>query len=275
MVDISSLKDLSELIASDLQKSTSTRQNLGGGGAAFGWWADGLPPTLANYVQTSMASGMSVPLTLVGESGTPAIPVAPGVDKPAAVTITEITEPLTKFAGYGSVQLENQLNAAGIYPAVVGVLSASTLKAFEAHAMGVLAAQAGESGNDDTWISAIYSGQGIVLANGGRPSVLVASAADYGAIMSEVAASPGYSLDPESPTGAFAGSRIHFSSGLASGTAYVLDSSAVVCIQHDQSPVLSIDSSGINNTTRVIADLVATTRVTSPPLVCEITVTPA
>ena len=69
MVDISSLKDLSELIASDLQKSTSTRQNLGGGGAAFGWWADGLPPPPAHFVPASLASGMCGPLTLGGEAG--------------------------------------------------------------------------------------------------------------------------------------------------------------------------------------------------------------
>lgn len=271
MVDSTNLQTLATLIAADLGKSTSTRQNLGGGGQAFAWAAE-LPPTIASYCLTSSADGMSVPVTIVTESGTPVTSVAAGSNKPLAATVTPSTLALKKFAGYAQVQLEQQLNAEGIYPAVVSVLAAGALKAFEADAMVALAAQNGQTATGANWIASIYAGQGKVLAAGGRPSVIAASAADYGTIMGLISTSAGYALDPASPTGVFAGSKLHFSSGLATGTVFVLDAGAVLCAQHTASPVLSVDSSGINNTTRVIADLIAGTIVTSPQHVVECTV---
>lgn len=269
---VTNLNELTALIASDLSKSTSTRQTLGGGGTAFGWGAE-LPATLASYVTTATSEGLAVPVTLVTESGTPVAVVTPGNDKPKSTQIQPTTLNLSKFAGYAQIQLEQQLNAAGLYPAVVSVLSAGALRAFEAAAMAVLDSQSGAVGTGADWLTAIYAGQGAILANGGRPSVLVLSAADYGAVMAEITTGPGFALDPSSPTGVLAGSTIHFSSGLSSGKGFVVDSSAVLCVQHVASPILSIDSSGINNTTRVIADLVAGTIVTNPDLVAELSVT--
>lgn len=267
-----SFKDLGELIAEDLRTSTSTRRSLGGGGTAFGF-LEGLPPSIADYVSTAESDGTNVPLTITSESGTPVSAVPEGTNKPLAVQISADTLALDTFAGYAEFTTQQALNADGIARACVSVLAAGALNAYELDAMAVLTADAGSSVTAGDWLAAIHAGQGGVLAAGGRPSVVVISAADYGVVMGALAGAAGYAADPESPIGAIAGSQIHVSSQLGTGVGFVLDKAAVLSVQHKDSPLLSVDSSGIQNKTRLVADLVAGTAVTSAPHVVQIGLT--
>lgn len=271
---VTNVNDLAQLIAADMSKQTSTRQSIGGGGVAFGWASEGMPPTIASYVKSATASGMQVPVTLVGLSATPPAVTGERAQKVRAVDIDgDATLTLAKFAGYAEVTLEQQLSAEGMYPAVHATLAAGCLAAFEAAAVTALGEAAGETATGATWTEALYAGQGIVLANGGSPSLIVASALDYGAIMAAISNSAGYALDPSAPGGVFAGSRVHFSSGLPAGTVYVLDRNAVLAVEHESSPVVAVSSAGTTNVTTVVADLIAGLIVTSPAHVVQVTKT--
>lgn len=269
--------EISTLIARDLQSGTGTsRQSLGGGGSAFGW-AGGLPRTLADFVTTRQSSGMTVNLTtVVPNAATPAQVVAPGAPKPNAITIASAPEPLVKHAGYGEAQLEQYLDAEGLAAAIASVLQAGCLLSFEAAAMGVLDADAGATASGATWLAAIHGGQATVIGNGGSPGVLVVSSADYGAILGEITSGAGFAISPTgSAVGSYMGSAVHVSPKLPTGKAYVLDPSAVLAVEHENSPLVIVDSvsQAKTNITTIVADLLATTVVVNPVLVAEVTKT--
>lgn len=273
----SKFTDITELIAKDLRAGQGTsRQSVGGGGVAFGWSGDNkMPRTLADYVSVAKCAGMSFSSTVVAPSGTPAAPVNPGAPKPAAVTITTATEALIKHAGIGEANLEATLDAAGLAPAIVSVLSAGCLMSFENAAMATLTTDAGGSATGASWIEAITAGQAAVLGAGGAPGLLVVSSQDYGSLLQEIAGGAGFAADPGSPIGAFFGSLIHASPKLAAGTAFVLDPGAVLAVEQENSPIVIVDavSQANLNKTRIVADLIATTVVTNAQLVVATTVT--
>lgn len=263
---------ISAVIAQDLQSGTGTsRQSLGGGGTAFGW-AAGLPRTLADFVTTKPTDGMSVNVTTVVPSGTPAAIVAAGAVKPNAVTITTASEPLVKHAGYGSANLEQYLDADGLSAAIASVLQAGCLLSFEAAAMGVLDSDSGATATGTSWLQAIHNSQAVVIGNGGSPGVLVVSSADYGAILGEITSGAGFAVAPtDSAIGSYMGSAVHVSPKLATGKVFVLDPGAVLAVESAKSPLVTVDSvsQAKNNITTIVADLLATTIVVNPVLVCE------
>lgn len=269
--------DMTKAIASDLASGGSSRQSLGGGGTAFGWTSSGkMPRTLADFVTVAKSAAMTFPVTLVAPSSTtPATVVPPGGPKPAAVTITSSNEPLVKHAGLGEANLEDFLSADGLAPAIASVLAAGCLMSFEGSAMGVLDADAGDTATGTTWVEAITNGQATVIGAGGSPGLLVVSSADYGALLQEIAGGAGFAQAAESAIGAFFGSLIHASPKLAAGKAFILDPGAVICVEHETSPIVVVDtvSQASTNKARIVADVLATTVVTNAGLVVEATVT--
>lgn len=270
-------QEISGVIARDLQSGTGTsRQSLGGGGAAFGW-AAGLPRTLADFVTTNQAAGMTVNVTTVIPSGTPPTVVGAGAAKPNAVTIASSAEPLVKHAGYGSANLEQYLDADGLAAAIASVLQAGCLLSFEAAAMGVLDSDSGATATGGTWLATVHNAQATVIGNGGSPGVLVVSSADYGAILGEITGGAGFAVSPSgSAIGSYMGSAVHVSPKLATGKVFVLDPGAVLAVESEKSPLITVDSvsQAKNNITTIVADVLATTIVVNPALVCEGTKTP-
>lgn len=269
-------KTIIDVLARDMSEGRASRQSLGGGTLAFGW-TSGMPVTLASFVSTALADGLTVPATHVTLSPTtPPAKVAAGAPKPNAVQITAGSIQIGKFAGYGEITLEQVVDGVGMSAAVASVLGAGSLLAFEADAMAVLGDGAGGSAAGATWLAGILSGQAAVVGSGGSPGVLVVAAADYAAIIGELGGSAGFVTDPSSPVGSFFGAAVHVSPKLAAGRAFVLDPLAVVCVQHKDSPVIISDpySGSTTNVTKIVADLFAATYVANPALVVEITVTP-
>lgn len=267
------LTTVAELIATSLNGGAgSARQNLGGGGTAFGW-TSGMVPTVANYATPATASGMSFPVTRVTESGTPAAKVAAGAAKPDAATVTEADESLSKFAGIGKARLENFLNADSLAGAIARVLGASSLKAFELDAIGKLTAAMGTPVTAADWVGAAAAAQAQVVGRGGTPTVFVISHLDYAAFMLDVLATNAFSQSPESPIGAILGSPIHVSPSAPAGTAFVFDSAGVVCVEHEASPLVIVDTVTLASTNeiRIVGDLVAGTFVGDASLVAGIT----
>ena len=268
------LTDAAAKIVGDLNNGAGSARASLGGGAAFGW-TTGLPRTIANYATTVTSEGLSFPVYRVTESPTtPAKVVAPGAVKPAAAVITSGPVTLKKFAAYASANLEDFLDAAGLAGAIGSVLAASSVKAFEGDAVAALdagAAAAAVTGTD--WVAAIAAAQAEVLGHGGSPEVLVISKADYAGFVADVMATSAFSQSPESPVGAVLGTAIHVSPAAPAGKAWLFDSSGVLCIQHQDSPLALVDSlsQSLNNITRLIVDLVAATVVTNPSVVIEIT----
>ena len=270
----SALNDFSQKIIDDLRQSGMSRGTLGGG-IAFGW-TEQLPPTIASYCATELVEGMSVPTVRVSESGTPATIVAEGAPKPTGTVIATGTTPLRKFAGLGTFTMEASLTASGVAAAVAAVLGSSALMAFEEHAMGVLETDAGETATGGTWTAALAAAQGVLLGNGGRPALTIVSAADYGTLLGEISAGAGFSQSPDSPVGAFYGSPLHVSPRLAAGSAFVLDTAAVVAFQHRESPLVVCDavSQAEVNTARLVIDIVGAVAVANPQHVVAATKTP-
>ena len=267
------LTDAAQLLSTGINEGMgAARTNLGGSGTAFGW-AGGLVPTVADYATTATASGMSFKATLVTESGTPATVVAAGAGKPAAAALSSSSIDLKKFAGLGSFTLEDRLEAVGLGSAIASVLGASTLKAFESYSTAVLDAGAGSTVTGGDWVAAVANAQAEVLSNGGKPSVLVLSAADYGDFVADVLATNAFAQSPDSPVGAVLGTPVHVSPGLGTGKAFVFDSSAVLCVQHEASPLVVVDavSQADMNVARLVIDLVAATWIADANLVVEIT----
>lgn len=267
------LVDVAKLLTDGINGGGGTaRASLGGGGEAFGW-TGGLIPTVADYATTATASGMSFPITLVTDSGTPAAIVAAGAPKPAATAITPTSVALDKHAGVGTATLENFLDARGLANAIASVLSAQCLKSFETAAVAALDAAGGTPVTGTDWIAAVAAAQAQLLGNGAKPSVLVLSALDYGAFVADVTGTNGFSQSPDSPVGAILGSPIHVSGSAPAGKAFMFDSSAVVCVQHEASPLVIGDavSMAATNQFRIVIDLVAATFVASPDGLAEIT----
>lgn len=263
--------DAASMITSSINSGqTSARASVGGGGVAFGW-TGGLLPTLANYVQTATAAGMTYSATLVAESGTPAAIVTPGSAKPLVTAISTQTVALSKFAGYGEANLEDFLNAQDLGAAIASVLGQSCLRAFETAAVAKLDAADTTPVTGADWVAAVAAAQAEILSKGGSPSVLVISAADYGDFVGDVVDR----LVPsaESPVGSVLGTPVHVSAGAPTGKAYVVDGSAVLAVQHEKSPLLLLDvaSQSINNKARLVGDLVASVFVLNAALVVEIT----
>jgi len=268
------ITDLAQRLVSDLNEGRTARQSINSTkGTAFSW-SVGLPMTLARQVASATTDGLSFNAVQVKPSGTPAAKVLPGGTKPNAVTLTSGLRSLAKFAGLAQVQTEQVLDTDALIPALVSVIGGSCLLAFDADCVAALNADAGATGAGGSWPAAILDGIGAVASAGGAPDVLVLAAADYAA----AAQSPGvgYALSPTEGVVTLYGLRVVLSPSVASGTAYVLDSSAVLAVEHESGPFAVVDSLSLlaTNEHRVAVEMFAAFTITAPGAVAEVTMTP-
>lgn len=269
------VRNVADVMAQALREGQGARQSVGAPEVAFGW-VNGLPITIASFVNAIRSSSLIFPITRVTPSGTPVAIVAEGGNKPNAVTVTSDVISLVKMAGYADFSLEDALNGDGLLPAIQSALGAGSLLSFETHAMARLAAGAGLTGITGTdWATALVNGQAAVIGQGGNPSLMVVSHVDYGAFVASITGSVGFSHDPASAIGkSFLGSLVHISPKLATGTAYVLDSQSVAAIEHELSPLLIADpySGSKTNTVSLVSDLAATFEVLNPQHVASVAI---
>lgn len=271
--------DIARLLAADLEKGAGSRQKIDTRGQAWSW-TSGLPLSLVDYVSPAIAVGLNYPVVLIKDSATPAAIVAEGASKPSGVSFSSTTVSLVKYAGRGEFSLEAGLNADGLGNVVYHVIAGQCIRALEKDAIAALLADKSSTiDSAKSLTDAVLGAQAEVLTHGGRPGVLVLSPAGYAEIM---AGSPigyaGASADPQAgPVPRIFGMAVHVSSALtAATTAYVLDPSSVIAIQHDASPLILTDpySASDTNHVRLVVDLFAAVKVVSPGGVVQATHTP-
>ena len=264
--------NLASRLSEQISAGTPARATLGSQEHAFSWTA-GLPRGLWSFVSTATVTGPGFDGVIVAPSLTPAAKVAEGAAKPVAVTMTAKSWPLAKYAGLAEFTLESSAYSDVLPQAVAQTLIAGALVALEADAIAALNADSGLSQTGDTsWTSAILGAIGQVAGNGGNPGLLVMSAADFA---DAVTTPTQLAFSGADAIPSYLGLDLHLSPKAVAGTAYVLDRSAVVVAESDQSASVVVDpfSKADTNEIRVVADVMAVTAVTSPGLVAEVTPT--
>lgn len=266
--------DLASRLVADLSSGRVARQSFGSRAVAFEW-ATGLPMILGRQVASAVVDGLTFNAVRVAPSGTPAAKVARGAQKPTGVTIATDRVDLAKYAGLASFQTEQALETDALVPALAAVLGNSALMAYDADCMVELAAEAGLTAAGATWPEAILAGIAEVAGAGGAPAVLVLGAADYATAVQSPGT--GYAMNPADGVPSLFGLRIVLGTGLAAGTGYVLDPTAVLAVENASSPLAIVDPySGLDtNAVRLAVEWFAAFVVTSPGGVAELTVTAA
>jgi len=278
MVLSAAYADLAAKISTDLTAGEPSRANLGTEGVAFSW-ANGMPLTVASFVDSATISGLSVPVIHVAESGTPAGVVAEGGAKPQAIQLTTTTATLSKHAAQGTVTLERRQTAKNVIPAMLRTLASSLLMSFEAEAILALGNDAGSTVNGaNNWLTNIVAAQAGVISQGGRPGLIILSGEDWATLVGELTTSAGLAINPsdQSAVGSLLGSQIHVSARVLPGQGFVLDPAAVCAFESEDGLLVVSDPYSKASTNEIVctADLFASAYVVHPGLVVEVGVTP-
>lgn len=271
-ITTSPLNDLAATLSDKLNAGTATRETFGDSKIAFGW-NEGLPPIVARFVESAKTDGLSFTGVRVAPSGTPAGKVAERAIKPAAITLTNFTVTLSKYAGLVVFSLEQALSTTALLPALNASLIGQSLVAYDADCVAALAADNGLTATGTTWTAAVLNGIAEVAGAGQNPDLLVIAPADYASAVQDPAAV--FSADLASGISALFGLRLAVVVGATAGTAYVMDSRAAVAVEHAASPLFTLDpyTKADTNEARLISEIVASFVVTQPAGVCEISVT--
>lgn len=266
--------DLAGRLVADLTDGRAGRESVGARDVAFGW-TTGLPSIIATHVSSVVVEGRTFNAVLVAPSGTPAGKVAEGGAKPAGVTITSTPVATNKYAGLANFSTEQAIGTDALVPALAAVLSTSALLAYDADCVTALDQQAGAVAEGATWPEAILAGIGQVSANGGSPGLLVLSAEDYAAAV--MSPGVGYASDPATGVVALFGLPIVLAASLAAGKAYVMDPAGAMAAEGADGPFAVVDPfTGLGtNAVRLAVEYFAGFVVTSPGVVCEVTLTAA
>jgi hypothetical protein len=159
------------------------------------------------------------------------------------------------------------IDTEGLVTAIESVLLGQALTAFGADiAVALDGAALSATGAD--WAAAILNGIGELPT----ADVLVASPSDIAAILSP---SSGYQIGMRDAIPTVFGLGLVMLPGLASGKAYVAQSSALTLFESKLSPAVLVDPYSMStvNVVRVICDLWAAAQLTAPGAVVEVTVT--
>jgi hypothetical protein len=268
-VGLGPITELGDKLMTELRSGRPTRTTLGVQDQAFAW-ANGAPRTFASFVGTAQAESMAFGIVKAGPSGTPAAKVAASAPKPAAITLTAGTVNLAKYAGLCEFTLEQELSTAGLVSAVTTTLVQGALLAYENDLAAGIVAGKGSTVEGASWTEGVLKAVGEVVAHGGNPNLIGISAADFAAAIS---GAQGLVFNGGDAIPTFLGLAVHMSPGLTAGTAVVLDSQAVIAVEHTDSPIVVVDpySKSDSNTIRVVADIVAGYAVIAPGSVVTVT----
>jgi hypothetical protein len=268
-VGLGPVNDLGQQLMDELRAGRPTRVSLGAPDLAWAW-AAGAPRTFASFVATAQAESMNFGIVKAGPSGTPVAKVAEKGPKPSAITLTAGTVNLAKWSGLCTFSLEQELSTAGLVQAVTTTLVQGSLLAYENDLAAAIVAGKGSTVEGDTWTEGVLKAVGEVVAHGGNPNLIGISAADFAAAIS---GANGLVFNGGDAIPTFLGLAVHMSPGLDAGTAVVLDSQAVLAVEHRDSPVVIVDpySKSDTNEIRVVADIVAGFAVVAPGSIVTVT----
>lgn len=262
------VKDIAEIASAQLRAGQPARVIASDKVTAFGW-SSGTLAGLTAVVESAVTSQMTFPATRVAPSGTPAAVTAPAAAKPSAFTLAAQTIALQKFSGQTSCNFESMIDSANLVSAVTQSLIHGAALAWESALVATIVADADVlKVTKAPAAGSILEAQAALLTNGNPCDILALSPADYATILgaSGTAGVLTVVANPQEAVQTLFGSRIVVSAGLATGTALLLSSDAVLAVEHDASPAVLVDpySGSSNNTIKVIADVVAGCMVTRP-----------
>lgn len=269
----SGVVDLAGRLIADLESGARPRQSIGARDVPLGW-AAGLPRTVANYVASATVDGLSYGATTITATGTPAAKVARKGVKPTAVTVSQSTQTLDKYAGLAVVAVEDQLRTEGLIAALASVITRQCLLAFDADVMADLAAAGGPTAGGTTWAEAIPAAIGVLAGSGHAPGLLVLSGADYAAAVGAPGA--GFALDPTQAVVTLFGVPIVISPSAVAGTGYLLDATSVLVTEFVDGPLAVVDPFSMldTNEVRLAVEWFASSVVADASGVVKITVGP-
>ena len=248
-------------IAHDLAEKLSTQINTGAGSArvqfggkshAFAWCSDRVNGLIA-YVETGVAASSTFSATKVQHAAdVTAWTTGPKTD---TATITVETVSLQTYPGAVEIKSRDLLDTENLGHAVTQALYGQALRALDKDLITDLLANASINVTSAADISTIAQAQAELMSEGFNPNLLVVSPTLYASLA-------GGSMlvganDPQSQAQALLGSRLIVSSALTGPQAIVLDSTAVVAVEHDSSPVVLMQSIARENKIDLVVEIVA------------------
>lgn len=233
--------------------------------------------SLAGQVNHVYVAGKHYSGLVVSDTATKVKVVAEGTAKPKAAETTTESVDIVKHAGYAEVSLESLVFYDEALRVVRDVLFRQALQSVDAALVTEMAAHSTTLTTTGTDLSAkIIDGAAQLIAAGARSSVIGINPTDYAALVS--ANSGGQYLnmnDPErGPSGLFMSHRLIPTAAVPAKTVYLIDPTAVVVAEEEDSPYLFLSPMSTDNKSNVILDLFAAPLVVLPGGVGKITITP-
>lgn len=257
--------DLASLMMRQLDTGVASgRITFTGKDRAFAWCGDRLNATIA-YVDTGVSD--STHFTAVRVNNEQAVTAWTEGDKPVTATITAEAITLSTFPGVVEVTTAQILDSAGLASAVQIALYGQALRALDAALITELLGD-GPTINDAADLAAIATAQASLMADGFNPNLTVVSPSLYadlagGALLAGA-------NNPQAMQQAVLGSRLLVSSALAGAQAIVLDSTAVVAVEHAESPVVLMETHARSNTLDVVVEVIGGWVISKPSGVAAI-----
>lgn len=256
----SQVTDLVAVLADGLKNGgASTRATFGNKTAAFSY-AGRIVNGLCAVVPSAVTESSTFPTMTVTESA-PVTAWTTG-QKPITAALTASAVNLSIFPGVIEIPTRAAIDTANLGTAVSRALFRQAVAAFDKTLVTDLLAVPGGVAKAAT-LATIAEAQAILLANGYTPDTLVVSGALYGTLAGTSGVITA-GADPQAPIASVLGSRLVVSGALNGAQAIVLDSSSVLAVEHNDSPVAMLDVKARTNVTEVVVELVAGHAIVDP-----------
>lgn len=189
-------------------------------------------------------------------------------DKPITSTVTAEPISMSIYPGVCVVKTREVLDTAGLGAAISNALYSQALAALDADIVTDLKAVADGVAKAAT-LATIAEAQAAILGRGFSPDVVAVSAALYGTLASTSGIITA-GMDPTQAIQTILGSRVVVSPSLGAAEAIVLDSQAVMVVEHDSSPVALLDVHARQNTVDVVIEVVGGHVIVNEAGVCPV-----
>ena len=242
---------------------SSARVSFGSKERAFAWTG----PTMnaaVGAVSGAVAESRSFNAVRV-ENTTPVAPWTSGT-KPITSTLATVPVALGTYPGVVQVKTHDLIDTAGLSQAISTGLYAQALKALDAALVAKMVAD-GTALDKAATVQTIAEAQAEVMSANGNADLIIVGPALYSSIVGSSQGILGSAADPREATLTLFGARLVVSSALAAAEAIVLDSEAVLAIEHTSSPVALLDVHARENTVDVVIEVIGGALVSRPDAV--------
>ena len=255
-------KELTGVLTQQLSSGSSARASFAGKSQAFAWCADRITNAVVAYVDSGVSDNSAFRAFRV-ENTTPVEAWTTG-DKPTTATITADSLTLDTYPGVVIASTSSLIDGANIGNAISDALYSQALRALDADIVGQMVEGAGTEIAEAASLATIAQAQAALMGNGFSADIAVVSPTLYGTL---AGTSGGMLLGGNDPRGAqmtVLGSTLVVSSALTGAACVVADKSAVVAIEHSESPVALVAQQPSKNTTEICVEIVAAGYVAKP-----------